>query len=1025
MPEQLQFEYDVFLSYSSHDKEWVRGELLPRIEAAGLRAFIDFRDFRPGAASIKEMERGVTACRTTLLVLSPEYIASAWCEIENIMLQTIDPANRGLRLIPLLKADCKKPLRIAAFTHIDFTRDADIDLAWRRLFAALSASPEPPSENTIPTEIQAELDSIKTLTDADRYSEALPLLEKALAGADASGHATARVKVRLNLAWALYEDREDYAAAERHLRDALILVPVENLDLKHAVLHALGEMLEFSGRLDEARAIVDLTLEVAKRSGKADDIAVSLMSMGLLERALGLHDTAGARIDEAMRLLLQDSLSVPASKKLDHTHLLAVSYMNKALLCRDAGNLEEAMALYRKVLDQDGVTKLDKGRAHLLCGEVHCTNAEWQKGIECFAKAMECFQDIGNSLWSARAFEDISRLQATHGHWDKAWETMWGAVLEAERAGHPKEQVRYLCAAAELGREWKTRAAREDVSRQMHARAKRASVQEQSAMISDLSAKLDDVSGALEKAIREDKEVRELLDLAKQIAREQGLNESLANCLLHEAYHMIAPEDISAKSDLIIQAVELLKEELQKSQFPKRRGHLMGRISALSAQLGEPHQSLSWLKKAGAVFEKAGDAFGLANYHATRAEIHRADGQFDDEIASYRNVLSIIEGRSFHHLAAGTRINLAAALRQRGEFDEALRLLSEAEELCEKHRFKEFVGAIGRNRSNIENELESARAPAHTLQELLESLRELVEYRPEYAVDYLAFWYFAWKTELLALLRSGPRLSLMVASDDVERFMQFAGEFRQLADHFLMVGSEMPEIEAKAVAFPIPPSWKFPLTFPFMFVKRPAGPEGQVKKAADDDALPSFHVEGPARNLPPYMLTEGKSGVAGEGHMMAMAAARLPKEAVELMLQRPMQELIERRAIFLPTDRFKKDENRFLIDLRIAHERGLFPVYFGSPPYSDAAAVCGGVEIVVPNKVLSGDQPGTASKWRRALLKLTKVSKDEAQRALLDLPEVFGGTDDGEAATARIEIRLFEFSDLGRQHFYPVILVSQ
>ena len=87
------------------------------------------------------MERGVTVCRTTLLVLSPEYIASAWCEIENIMLQTLDPANRGLRLIPLLKADCKKPLRIAAFTHIDFSGDADIDLAWRRLLPRSALRP--------------------------------------------------------------------------------------------------------------------------------------------------------------------------------------------------------------------------------------------------------------------------------------------------------------------------------------------------------------------------------------------------------------------------------------------------------------------------------------------------------------------------------------------------------------------------------------------------------------------------------------------------------------------------------------------------------------------------------------------------------------------------------------------------------------------------------------------------------------------------------------------------------------------
>src|SRR5258707_14644098 len=88
MPHDNQFEFDVFVSYSSKDKEWVRGELLKRIEAAGLKAFIDFRDFTRGAPSIKEMERGVVECRKTLLVLTPNYIESEWAEIENIMAQT-------------------------------------------------------------------------------------------------------------------------------------------------------------------------------------------------------------------------------------------------------------------------------------------------------------------------------------------------------------------------------------------------------------------------------------------------------------------------------------------------------------------------------------------------------------------------------------------------------------------------------------------------------------------------------------------------------------------------------------------------------------------------------------------------------------------------------------------------------------------------------------------------------------------------------------------------------------------------
>ena len=138
-----QFDFDVFISYSSKDKDWVRGELLQRIEQTGLKAFIDFRDFTCGAPSINECERGVVQCGKTLLVLTPNYIESGWTEIENIMVQTLDPANRSLRLIPLLKAECKRPLRIGALTHIDFTDGADHDLAWRQLLTALGKRPKP------------------------------------------------------------------------------------------------------------------------------------------------------------------------------------------------------------------------------------------------------------------------------------------------------------------------------------------------------------------------------------------------------------------------------------------------------------------------------------------------------------------------------------------------------------------------------------------------------------------------------------------------------------------------------------------------------------------------------------------------------------------------------------------------------------------------------------------------------------------------------------------------------------------
>ncbi len=145
MTDETKFAYDVFISYSSKDKDWVRGELLKRLEAAGLRVCIDSRDFQPGAPSVKEMERAVVTSRKTLLILTPDYLASAWAEFEELMLATLDPANRRRRLIPLLKAKCDLPLHINYLTYVNFVDPEDWGWAWTQLLTALGVPPVPKS----------------------------------------------------------------------------------------------------------------------------------------------------------------------------------------------------------------------------------------------------------------------------------------------------------------------------------------------------------------------------------------------------------------------------------------------------------------------------------------------------------------------------------------------------------------------------------------------------------------------------------------------------------------------------------------------------------------------------------------------------------------------------------------------------------------------------------------------------------------------------------------------------------------
>ena len=475
---------------------------------------------------------------------------------------------------------------------------------------------------------------------------------------------------------------------------------------------------------------------------------------------------------------------------------------------------------------------------------------------------------------------------------------------------------------------------------------------------------------------------------------------------------------------MITSAVELLKGELQETQVPRRSGHLMIRISTFYGQLGEISEAVRWLKKAGKIFEKSGNVRGLADFQCRLAEIYRSEGRVDEAILAYRKALDILEDRSFYSIGAITRVNLASTLLYRGRYGEAQRLLNDAETICDKHLFTHLIPIIARIRSSIEGEIAVAQAPKETLASLLNSLDQLVKYRPEHALAYLPFWYFTWTTELLALLRSGSQISFVVITDSVEGFISFAEEFRHLGDYFLMATSSECALKIDTQILSIPPDWLFPPSFPFLFIKKnPSKTTGEQTLSPEKEYRPiQFTMEGPAKVLPRYILIDVKSGAEDEGHFMALYGSYLCQEAVDLMINRPIVELIQKRAIWFPTERFKTDDP-FLHDLRVARGRGLFPVYFDNLPTSDEAAVCGTVHVSIPDSFFGVTRPPASAKWGRALMKLTMLPKKEAQSALLDLPEIFMNSQDEEDSSHRIEIHLFEFPDMHNRVVYPIILV--
>jgi hypothetical protein len=72
-----QFEYDVFLSYSSKDKPTVQ-ELAERLKQDGLRVWLDNWVINPGDLIPLAIERGLERSRMLVLVMSKNAFTSEW-----------------------------------------------------------------------------------------------------------------------------------------------------------------------------------------------------------------------------------------------------------------------------------------------------------------------------------------------------------------------------------------------------------------------------------------------------------------------------------------------------------------------------------------------------------------------------------------------------------------------------------------------------------------------------------------------------------------------------------------------------------------------------------------------------------------------------------------------------------------------------------------------------------------------------------------------------------------------------------
>lgn len=114
------FQYDVFISFSTLDYNWVRDNLTPVLERKRINYCIHSRDFIVGKAIMENIADSVYNSRKVLAVISHHYLASNFCreELEIALHRCTEMADSSLLLIRVDGVDKRnlpKPLRRRTF----------------------------------------------------------------------------------------------------------------------------------------------------------------------------------------------------------------------------------------------------------------------------------------------------------------------------------------------------------------------------------------------------------------------------------------------------------------------------------------------------------------------------------------------------------------------------------------------------------------------------------------------------------------------------------------------------------------------------------------------------------------------------------------------------------------------------------------------------------------------------------------------------------------------------------------------
>ncbi|WAR09756.1 TLR4-like protein [Mya arenaria] len=157
--EEDQYMYDAFISYADEDGEFIREDIMPKLEENGMKLCVHQRDFLPGIPIADNIVDAIQNSRKTLVVISRPFIKGKWCMYEFNMarMETMNKRpEAGCLVVVLLEVVPARdmPLEllewIKVHSYIEYTNDVEGGLLfWDKLMAAKENLTLQPDGNSI------------------------------------------------------------------------------------------------------------------------------------------------------------------------------------------------------------------------------------------------------------------------------------------------------------------------------------------------------------------------------------------------------------------------------------------------------------------------------------------------------------------------------------------------------------------------------------------------------------------------------------------------------------------------------------------------------------------------------------------------------------------------------------------------------------------------------------------------------------------------------------------------------------